>query len=75
MDTFVDSSWYFLRYLDHANEEVPVSREIVEKYMPVDLYIGGIEHGIAACYLFIKFIVNLLLFTCLHGPGVRVHDF
>ena len=45
MDTFVDSSWYFFRYLDHANENLPVSPEMAEKYMPVDLYIGGLEHG------------------------------
>ena len=46
MDTFVDSSWYFLRYLDAGNEEAAWSREAVDHWMPVDQYIGGVEHAI-----------------------------
>ena len=46
MDTFVDSSWYFLRFTDPANEGAPFSKEAVERWMPVDQYIGGIEHAI-----------------------------
>jgi leucyl-tRNA synthetase len=46
MDTFVDSSWYFLRFCDPWDEEVPVDVEAVRRWMPVDQYIGGIEHAI-----------------------------
>jgi len=46
MDTFVDSSWYFIRYCDPHNSAEPWSREIVDHWMPVDQYIGGVEHAI-----------------------------
>ncbi|MGB9748402.1 MAG: class I tRNA ligase family protein [Candidatus Woesearchaeota archaeon] len=46
MDTFVDSSWYFLRYCDPENAKLPFSKEKVGYWMPVDQYIGGIEHAI-----------------------------
>ena len=46
MDTFVDSSWYFARFTDPWNENAPTTRKIVDHMLPVDQYIGGIEHAI-----------------------------
>jgi leucyl-tRNA synthetase len=46
MDTFVDSSWYFLRYLDPRNEDRAWGRDFSDYWMPVDQYIGGVEHAI-----------------------------
>jgi leucyl-tRNA synthetase len=46
MDTFVDSSWYFLRFTDPWNEAEPFGHAAADSWMPVDQYIGGVEHAI-----------------------------
>ena len=46
MDTFICSSWYYLRYADAKNSEKPFDRNLVNKWLPVDQYVGGIEHAI-----------------------------
>ncbi|ESO93051.1 hypothetical protein LOTGIDRAFT_216293 [Lottia gigantea] len=59
MDTFVDSSWYYLRYLDVNNQQLPVSKQLADQYLPVDLYIGGKEHAVLHLY-FARFFNHFL---------------
>lgn len=59
MDTFIDSSWYFMRYADAKNEKAPFDKEKCDAWMPVDQYIGGIEHAILHL-LYARFFTKVL---------------
>jgi leucyl-tRNA synthetase len=59
MDTFVDSSWYFLRYCDPHNERIAFDRRILRAWMPIDQYIGGVEHAILHL-MYARFFVKAL---------------
>jgi len=59
MDTFVDSSWYFLRYVDAHNDREPFERELVDYWCPVSQYIGGIDHA-TGHLLYSRFFVKVM---------------
>lgn len=67
MDTFIDSSWYFMRYADPHNKSLPFSKAKVDYWMPVDQYVGGIEHAILHLLysrFFTKALRDLKLIDC-----------
>jgi leucyl-tRNA synthetase len=83
MDTFVDSSWYFIRFTDPWIETAPTNRAVADAWMPVDQYIGGIEHAILHL-LYSRFFTRAMRKTGhvgLHEPfaglftqGMVVHE-
>ncbi|MCF7911826.1 MAG: leucine--tRNA ligase [Candidatus Cloacimonetes bacterium] len=67
MDTFVDSSWYYARYTDTANTEEPFSKAAADQWLPVDQYIGGIEHAcmhLLYARFFHKFMRDIGMVSC-----------
>ncbi len=59
LDTFVCSSWYYLRYPDNKNDQEPFDKELINKMLPVDQYVGGAEHA-AMHLLYARFITKAL---------------
>ena len=70
MDTFMDSSWYFMRFADPHNANKPFSYEAAKKNLPVDIYIGGVEHAILHL-LYARFIAKFLATTPIWPTGGR----
>jgi leucyl-tRNA synthetase len=70
MDTFVDSSWYFLRFADPWNTDEPFSHAAIESWMPVDQYIGGVEHAILHL-MYARFFTKALADLGVAPKGLR----
>lgn len=72
MDTFMDSSWYIFRYIDPHNDKEMFSKELATKYMPVDQYVGGVEHAILHL-LYSRFISKFLRSIGMYDDKVGMH--
>ncbi|CAD6502007.1 BgTH12-02250 [Blumeria graminis f. sp. triticale] len=70
MDTFVDSSWYFMRYLDPHNNDEMFTPELANENLPVDVYVGGVEHAILHL-LYARFISKFISNTYLWPSGSK----
>ncbi|KOB65649.1 Leucyl-tRNA synthetase, partial [Operophtera brumata] len=70
MDTFVDSSWYYYRFLDPSNDKEPFSKKCLEGHIPVDIYIGGKEHAVLHLYYarFMGYFLHSLGWTSTAEP-------
>jgi leucyl-tRNA synthetase len=76
MDTFVDSSWYFIRYTDPHNDREPFSRALADYWLPINQYIGGIEHAILHllyCRFFAK-VMNEIGLVGFREPVARLFN-
>ncbi|KAI6080602.1 leucyl-tRNA synthetase [Hypoxylon rubiginosum] len=60
MDTFVDSSWYYMRFPDPNNSEAPISESAAKSFLPVDVYVGGVEHAILHL-LYARFVYKAVM--------------
>lgn len=59
MDTFVDSAWYFARFLDNKNDQAPFGKEVAKRFLPVNVYIGGPEHAVMHL-LYFRFFTKVM---------------
>ncbi|KAL5117093.1 hypothetical protein ACEQ8H_005052 [Pleosporales sp. CAS-2024a] len=72
MDTFMDSSWYYFRYLDPHNDTALLDPRKANEGMPVDIYVGGVEHAILHL-LYARFIAKFLASTTTWPEGARIN--